>query len=185
MNHRIRRTSGLFLSAIFLCSISVCAYADTRQVIKSASEYDYPPFSVISRDGKAGGFSVELLREALSAVGLGVEFKTGKWDDLKKELAEGTIQVLPLVGRTPEREAIFDFTFPYITLHGAVFMRQGDRRVRTIGDLADKTVAVMRGDNAEEFVRRAKVTTRIIQVHSRRQCGRWMRGNAMRSSLSG
>ena len=54
--------------------------AASRAVIKSGSEYDYPPFCVVTQDGKADGFSVELLRAALSVLNLDVEFKTGEWD---------------------------------------------------------------------------------------------------------
>jgi signal transduction histidine kinase len=164
MNNRKQKIISIFLGVLFLCSINVCAYADSKGVIKSASEYDYPPFCIVSKDGKADGFSVELLRASLSAVDLDVEFKTGPWEQLKIELSEGTIQVLPLVGRTPEREAIYDFTFPYLSLHGAIFVRKGDARIKTVGDLADKTVVVMRGDNAEEFVLRKKISSHIVAV---------------------
>lgn len=138
--------------------------ADSRTVIKSASEPDYPPFCVVAADGKADGFSVELLREALSAVNLDVVFKIELWDVIKAELKDGDIQVLPLVGRTPEREAIYDFTFPYLTLHGAVFVRKGDTRITKVSDLADKTVLVMRGDNAEEFARRTNISAHVVAV---------------------
>ncbi|MBI4698919.1 MAG: transporter substrate-binding domain-containing protein, partial [Nitrospirae bacterium] len=164
MNNIKLKVFSIFLSVLSLCLISVCAYADKKEAIKSASEYDYPPYCLVSKDGRADGFSVELLRAALSAVDLGVEFKTGPWEQLKNELSEGTIQVLPLVGRTPEREAIYDFTFPYLSAHGAIFVRKGETRIKTVGDLADKTVVVMRGDNAEEYVRRKNISFNIITV---------------------
>ena len=55
--------------AVFLI-LGSSAYALEDRIIKSASELDYPPFSIVTDDGKAGGFSVELLRAALNAVGL-------------------------------------------------------------------------------------------------------------------
>ena len=156
----------MLIAGLFIGQLAVIekVYADRRAVIKSGSEYDYPPFSVVSEDGKADGFSVELLREALSVLNLDVGFKIGEWDKLKKELSAGAIQVLPLVGRTPERETVFDFTFPYLTLHGAVFVRKGETRIKKVSDLADKTVLVMRGDNAEEFARRTNISSQIIAV---------------------
>jgi two-component system, cell cycle sensor histidine kinase and response regulator CckA len=158
--------AGLFLNPLFAFEQ---VYAESRAVIKSASEPDYPPFSVVSSDGKADGFSVELLREALSAVNLDVAFNIGQWDIIKAELRDGDIQVLPLVGRTPEREAIYDFTFPYLTLHGAIFVKKGDTRINKISDLTDKTVVVMRGDNAEEFVRRTNISAHIVAVDTFKQ----------------
>ncbi|MBF0123105.1 MAG: transporter substrate-binding domain-containing protein [Candidatus Omnitrophica bacterium] len=147
-----------------LCSINSFVFADVLAVVKSASEDNYPPFCIVSADGKADGFSVELLSAALSEVHRDVVFKTGPWEQLKKDLADGALQVLPLVGRTPEREALYDFTFPYLTLHGAVFVRKGDARIKDVGDLLDKSIMVMRGDNAEEFSRRTKISSRIIPI---------------------
>jgi PAS domain S-box-containing protein len=60
------------------------------------------------------------------------------------------------VGRTPEREALFDFTVPYMTLHGAIVVRGDGNGIRDLADLKGRQVAVMKGDNAEEFLRRQK-----------------------------
>lgn len=138
------------------------AHAQITDVIHSASEYDYPPFCTVNKDGQADGFSVELLRETLKAVHLDVDFYIGSWDQVKNDLAEGKIQVLPLVGRTPEREQIFDFTVPYISFHGAIFVRQGDNRIKSEKDLIDKEILVLKGDNAEEYVRRENISSKII-----------------------
>ena len=58
------------------------------------------------------------------------------------------------MGRTPERESLFDFTFSYMTLHGAIVVRKDNEGIRSLGDLRGRQVAVMKGDNAEEFLRR-------------------------------
>ena len=65
-----------------------------RVIIKSASEYDYPPFSIVDGNGNVGGFSIELLKESLNAVDMNVTFYTGPWSEIKDDLAEGRIQVL-------------------------------------------------------------------------------------------
>jgi PAS domain S-box-containing protein len=108
----------------------------------------------VDEHGYATGFSVELLRAALAAMDRDVTFKTGPWAQVRGWLAQGEIQALPLVGRTPERELLFDFTFPYMTLHGAIVVRKGTSGITDIEDLKGKQVAVMKDDNAEEFLRR-------------------------------
>ena len=63
----------LLLVFILMAGLSAnCTYA--QETIKSASEYDYPPFSIVNEKGEADGFSVELLRASLGAVDLDVEF---------------------------------------------------------------------------------------------------------------
>ncbi|MCF8089722.1 MAG: transporter substrate-binding domain-containing protein [Desulfotignum sp.] len=140
--------------------------ADTaaRQTIRSGAEVDYPPFSFVDEHGKANGFSVELMRAALAVMGRDVTFRTGPWTDVRTWLEHAEIDALPLVGRTPEREALFDFTVPYMSLHGAIVVRGNETGIRDLADLRGRKVAVMTGDNAEEFLRRED---RGIDIHTR------------------
>ena len=140
----------------------------TRQLKKIiiASEPDYPPYCIVDKNGNADGFSIDLFRAAAKAVGIEVDIKIGIWNQIKQDLAEGKIDALPLVGRTPEREDLYDFTMPYLRLHGAVFVRKDSRRIKSLSDLTDKTIAVMKGDNAEEYIRRKNITNKIITPHT-------------------
>ncbi len=135
----------------------------TGSPISSGCEYDYPPFSIVDANGRAGGFAVELMRAAVQAMGRQVAFRTGPWTEVKGWLEQGVVEALPLVGRTPEREAVFDFTFPYMSLHGAIVVREGSKGINDLKDLRGRRVAVMKGDNAEEFLRRAE---RGIEIHT-------------------
>jgi PAS domain S-box-containing protein len=149
------------MSAAAMLALGVCAVLPTcrgaiaaEPPVLSASEIDYPPFCSVDRQGGATGFSVDLLRAALKAMNRDVSFRTGMWSEVKGWLERGEVAVLPLVGRTPEREAAFDFTFSYMTLHGAIVVRDGTSGIRGLEDLRGRQVAVMKGDNAEEFLRR-------------------------------
>ncbi|HEY9070982.1 MAG TPA: transporter substrate-binding domain-containing protein [Candidatus Ozemobacteraceae bacterium] len=135
------------------------------QTILSASEIDYPPFCMTDQQGNATGFSVELLQAAAKAMGRTVSFRIGPWNEVRSLLEAGKVSALPLVGRTPEREALFDFTVPYLTMHGAIVVRSDTKGISSIDDLRGKVVAVMQGDNAEEFLRR---TDRGIVIHTTR-----------------
>ncbi len=154
----LRRILFIAFFMAFIFAVSCTAASDARAAaepaVRSAAEIGYPPFSIVDEHGSATGFSVELLHAALAAMGREVTFKTGPWEQVKTWLAQGEIQALPLVGRTPEREALFDFTFPYMSLHGAIVVRKGTTGITGLKDLKGKQVAVMKGDNAEEFLRR-------------------------------
>ncbi|MBS3771279.1 MAG: transporter substrate-binding domain-containing protein [Bacteroidales bacterium] len=159
---------SIFTGILIFATISH-AFGDTGQNqetpgrILVGCEPDYPPYCFINENGKADGFSVELFQEAANEMGLKVDFKTGPWNKLKYDLAEEKLDALPLVGRTPERENMYDFTFPYLTMHGTIVVRENDTSIRSPDDLQGKEVAVMKGDNAEEFLRRVDLNTNIIQ----------------------
>ncbi len=170
-----RRSAGRCLAWFFSIASIGAAGASARAAPAEAPahppflagcENDYPPYCVAAGKDQADGFSVELLRAAARAVGRDVTFRTGGWDGLKRDLAEGRIQALPLVGRTPEREAVYDFTFPYLTMHGTIVVRRDDDRIRGPEDLKGRKVAVLKGDNAEEYLQRANLGAEIVPLPS-------------------
>ncbi len=159
-------TISMVFGTIVNAQDSAPASTDAKAPITSGCESDFPPFCIVDPDGEANGFSVELLRAALTAMGRNVTFRTGSWPDVRGWLERGEIQALPLVGRTPERESLFDFTFPYITMQGAIVVRNDTNDIRKMADLRGRNVAVMKGDNAEEFLRREDRGIQIVTTAS-------------------
>ena len=136
--------------------------AQEHEKIRIKSEPDYPPFCMVDEQGNAAGFSVDLFTEAAKIMNIDVSVEVGFWNDIKEELKDGKIDALPLVGRSAEREAYFDFTIPYHSMHGAIFVKKRNKSIHAVQDLRQKCVAVMAGDNAEEYVRRAEISEKII-----------------------
>lgn len=132
-------------------------------VYKSASEYDYPPFSVVT-DGQADGFSVDLLKAVANEMGLDITFKVDHWATIKGQLEDGQLDVLPLVGYSEERDQYFDFTTPYIVMRGNIFVRQDDPKISSEADLYGKEIIVMKGDTAQEYAEKMGFTDQLILV---------------------
>ncbi len=160
----------VFLFLFLVNAVSYAQYTDVNiydsDTIFIASEPDYPPYCIVDENGNADGFSIDLFKAAADAVGLSVDIKVGVWNKIKHDLAAGEIDALPLVGRTPEREELYEFTMPYLSLHGGVFVRKGTTGISSIADLKGKEVVVMKGDNAEEFVRRVNVSDKIFTTNT-------------------
>ncbi|MDW7658809.1 MAG: transporter substrate-binding domain-containing protein [Bacillota bacterium] len=131
------------------------------RIYRSATEYDYPPFSVTS-SGEADGFSVELLKAVAQEVGINVSFKIDQWNVLKDELKNGDLDILPLVGYTEERDEYYDFTVPYIVMHGNIFVRNNNTTINSEEDLNGKEIIVMEGDNAHEYAQRMQFSDNLI-----------------------
>lgn len=136
--------------------------SDSGKIILLGSEADYPPYCSLDEDGLPTGFAVDLFKAAAQATNLQVEIQIGPWLALKDYLAKGSIDALPIVGRSPEREAVYDFTIPYLQLHSAIFVRKNTNDIHALADLRDKEILVMKGDIAEEFVRREQVSDFIV-----------------------
>ncbi len=141
-------------------------FGPEKDTILIAAEPDYPPFCMINEKGDAVGFSIDLFKAAAEAAGIVPEIKIGIWNQIKQDLADGKLDALPLVGRTPEREPLYEFTMPYISLHGAVFARKNAEDITSLTDLKNQEIIVMKGDNAEEYVRRESVSSKIITTNT-------------------
>jgi PAS domain S-box-containing protein len=162
-------SAALFSTLLFVLLSTATTSALAADPIRSASELDYPPFALVTKDNQADGFAVEMLREALRAVGRDVQFKVGPWNSIKQDLSEGRIQVLPLVARTDERQTYLDFTAPYLSLHGSIVVRQDDARIQRAEDLKGKVIVVMKGDSSEEYVRKFRLSDKIATTASLEQ----------------
>lgn len=152
----------ILLLLVFTFDISVLAESETY---KTASEYDYPPFAVV-KDGKADGFSVELLKAVAEETGIHLEFKVDDWETIKNELKSGKLDVLPLVAKTPERDEYYDFTVPYIVMHGNIFVRSDSKTIHSESDLFGKEIIVMAGDSAHEYAVRRGFTEKLVLTKS-------------------
>lgn len=150
----IHRRLGFSLTILIVAGLACDGVIAQAGTLRAGAEPDYPPLSFVNQAGQPDGFAIAVLRAASEVAGEQVAFETGLWTDLRQQLADGRLDVLPLVGRTPEREALYDFTIPYLTLYGALFVRKGASAPRSFDELAQHTVAVMAGDNAVEFLLR-------------------------------
>lgn len=160
------RKAGYILFNILILFSLLNSQSSEKLEIRSASEYDYPPFCIVNPDGTAGGFSVELLNAACEAMNMNVSFKVDEWSVIKEELTKGKIDALPMVARTSVREHIYDFTFPYLTYHGAVFVNKNGLSIKTLDDLKNKAVTVLKSDISEEYVREVDLSDNIITTSS-------------------
>ncbi|NOX33444.1 MAG: transporter substrate-binding domain-containing protein [Deltaproteobacteria bacterium] len=138
----------------------------SHHILKSATELDYPPFSMVKDDGTADGFSVDLLKAVTRAAGLDINFIVGPWNEIKHALINGRLDVLPLVSYSEERDKVLDFTAPYLQMHGTIFVRKGEKSIHSEADLKGREVLVMRGDTAHEYAVKKKLSDHLVLTDS-------------------
>lgn len=153
----------VFVGTIFTITPSLSVAASP---IQSGAEPDYPPFSFQNEQGEADGLAVELFRAAADAMDEEVTFSVRSWDLLKQDLASDQLDALPLVGRTPQRESIYDFTVPYLSLYGAIVTQKENKTIQHLDDLYGRKIGVMRGDIAEEFMQSEGFEQSLVRTES-------------------
>ena len=111
-------------------------------VIKIGTEGTYAPFTYHDASGKLTGFDVEIAQEVANRLGVKAEFIESKWDGLiagvdakRYDLAVNEITI------TPERQAKYDFSDPYIASKVALIVRSDNDSIHTFADIKGKKTA--------------------------------------------
>ncbi len=140
----------LAAAALAWAMIALPAAADTIRVGMSGG---YFPFTFVKQD-QLQGFEVDFMNAIGKETGDTIEFSTMAFSGLIGALEAGRIDtVANQITITPEREAKFVFTQPYVYDGAQVVTRKGNDAIKGVEDLRGKTVAVNLGSNFEELLR--------------------------------
>ncbi|WP_386080142.1 amino acid ABC transporter substrate-binding protein [Vreelandella sp. F11] len=148
------RKLNLTLAALSLSVASglfaISAQADTLRVGMSGG---YFPFTFVEQD-ELKGFEVDVMSAVGEITGDDIEFVTASFSGLAGMLESGRIDTIAnQITITPEREAKYVFTSPYVYDGAQVVVRAGNDSVQGVEDLSGKSVAVNLGSNYEQLLR--------------------------------
>ncbi|MBC7732347.1 MAG: transporter substrate-binding domain-containing protein [Bacteriovorax sp.] len=168
-----RRSMSWHLAAWLLATalslvVSVAAAQDKRTLVVG-SEQDYPPFAVGMSDTTAGGFTVELWQAIAKEQGLNYTIRVRPFDELLRNFKAGDVEVLLNLAKSDDRRLFADFSATHVVVGGAIFARQGDARIRSEGDLAGKSVIVIKGDLAHDFAAAKGWAPQLVLVDTAEQ----------------
>lgn len=140
----------LAIAALLAALAAVPAAADTIRVGMSGG---YFPFTFVKQD-QLQGFEVDFMNAIGKETGDTIEFSTMGFSGLIGALEAGRIDtVANQITITPEREAKFLFSQPYVYDGAQVVVRKGNDTIKGVEDLRGKTVAVNLGSNFEQLLR--------------------------------
>ncbi|MGY0152799.1 amino acid ABC transporter substrate-binding protein [Edwardsiella tarda] len=143
------KTTARALLALTLLSGSALAQSGNELAaiqaagsIKFGTEGTYPPYTYHDASGKLVGFDVDIARAVAAKMGVKPEFVEGRWDGLIAGLsAKRYDAVINQVGITPERQAKFAFSDPYITSKTVLIVRDNNAQIKSFADLRDQKAA--------------------------------------------
>ena len=138
------------LTAIALATGVSAAQAETLNVGMSGG---YFPFTFVKLD-ELQGFEVDFINAVAKETGDEVNFVTMSFSGLIGALESGRIDTIAnQITITPEREAKFAFSQPYVFDGAQVVVKEGNEdTIGSVEDLSGKTVAVNLGSNFEELL---------------------------------
>ncbi len=107
---------------------------------------DWAPVEFLAEDGVARGFSVDLMRELQSRLGVRFAYEPPRpWPETLRMLQERQIDVVSCIGPVAERDHFVNLSDTYLTAPVVLYTRPDYPYIRTLADLANRTVAVPAG----------------------------------------
>ncbi len=138
------------LSLSIASGVFAAAQADTLRVGMSGG---YFPFTFVEQD-ELKGFEVDVMNAVGEITGDDIEFVTASFSGLAGMLESGRIDTIAnQITITPEREAKYVFTSPYVYDGAQVVVKAGNDTIQGVEDLSGKSVAVNLGSNYEQLLR--------------------------------
>ena len=129
------------------------AFPAAAETIRVGMSGGYFPFTFVRQD-VLQGFEVDFMNAIAAETGDEVAFETMSFSGLVGALEAGRIDTIAnQITITPEREAAFVFSQPYVYDGAQVVVREGNDTIAGVEDLRGKSVAVNLGSNFEELLR--------------------------------
>ncbi|WP_343036560.1 ABC transporter substrate-binding protein/permease [Flexivirga aerilata] len=138
--------------------------AAVPKVLRVGTEGVYPPFSYHAANGSLTGYDVELIQQIGKRLGVQVQFVQTPFDSIFAALESGRIDLVANeISPTPERQAKYDLSAPYISTTGVVVVGAGNKDIRSLADIKGKRAGQSLTSNWSQVAKKAGATIVPIQ----------------------
>ena len=158
MKHRISRRAflrgcTLLAASAAVGSLTSCGETNAKdsslpQLIVGSDTY--PPYIYLNNDGVPAGIDVEIATEAFRRMGYAARFEPIDWEQKTDLVESGTIDCIWGCFSMQGREEMYRWAGPYMVSRQVAAV-DADSSIRSLSDLADKTVAVQSTGKPEEI----------------------------------
>ncbi|RXK53852.1 transporter substrate-binding domain-containing protein [Oleiharenicola lentus] len=114
-----------------------------RQPLIVGVTTDSYPYGFIDAQGRATGFSTDLLDAVARVMQLEIKRVAMPGRELHDRFREGEFDMLQIYSQTAERDSYSDFTVPFLTLRGAVFIQEKGSPIRRLEDFNGRKFAII------------------------------------------
>ena len=149
-------TKALFalLSIAWFAAAASAAPATLRVV----SDNNYPPYLFIGADHQPRGYLVDEWKLWEQKTGVHVELIPTDWSNAQRMLLAGQADVIEMLFRTPEREALYDFSAPYARVTVGIYADSSISGIDSADALRGFEVGVESGDACIEHLHQHGIT---------------------------
>jgi len=126
--------------------------------ITIAGPRNFPPFHYYDKKGLLRGLSADYIISILFSLGIEplIE-KNIPWSDVLKKVQDGTIDLIPCIAKTQQRESYLLFSRAYLTFPMIIITRKDSSFIGGIEDLNSKTLAFVRSIFTIDYLKQSNI----------------------------
>ena len=135
-------------------------------------KFDVPPFG--RKDPQSGdveGFDIDLAKAIADELGAKPRYIEALSDNRVAFLKDGTADlILSTMTINKERDEEIDFSEPYFVAKGRILVKKSDESIKSVEDLAGKTVCTALGSTYEETLKKQAPKAKLKLVDGYSEC---------------
>lgn len=132
-------------------------------IVRVAGDIQWPPFN-FSENGNLKGYSIDYMDILAEKTGLKIEYVIGPtWNEFLGKMKDGSLDIMPDIVRTPEREKYLNFTKPYAENPNTI-LSKSNKKFTSLDSLLGKTVAVTKGFFYEELLKESYPSISVLAL---------------------
>lgn len=119
---------------------------------------NYPPYVFRDNEGQLGGILVDQWALWEKKTGVKVQLTAKNWADAQLEMQEGKHDVIDTIFLNPAREALYDFSKPYVRLDTLIFFNKNLPGIKDLSSLKGFNVGVKQGGHSTTVLKQAGIS---------------------------
>ena len=143
-------------------------WLEDNKTIRVAAAQNDMPFEYINSDGKISGITGDYLNEI--AKRLNIEFVWGQntsWSDALSKYNAHEIDMISYITPTIDREKLFSFTEPYMTVNQAIFTLKGGQIFPNLESLNGHSIALEKNTAILKYIKQDYPKIKVIETIGR------------------
>lgn len=142
------------ISLVTMCITLFAGPALAKNKLIVGCDTNFMPFE-FKQDGKYVGFDIDFWAAIAKELGVEYDLQPMDFNGLIPALQTGNIDVaIAAMTIKSEREKVVDFAYPYYDAGLIILVRADEKKIKSLEDLKDKTVATKLGTTSADYVKK-------------------------------
>ena len=138
------------------------AYIKNNPVVTLGSDYKWPPFDFVDKNGAPTGLSYDYIQLVAEKSGLQFKIYPAVWAETIQNMKDKKFDGLTCAVKTEERDKFLFFTDPYLSVPMVIIANTNNNDIKTLDDLKGKVISINKGSYIHEWLQEKYPSIKLL-----------------------